>query len=232
MAGNRLARTLRVVAIVMLSITAVWTVLSGVGTSCVAFGAEKYGSMAAIVPYKGLYQAFVFLTAAVGLAAIVATVGFARGKRWAYPGALLILAVGLVIGGVHMYYSNMLRGSSAPANLRVYLSVLTIAVLLILRIPSIWKGLSFGGSGAGGSAATPGALAMIAGGLAAITTPLWATPTHVFDGQNWARVIDAPLMAIGGLLVAGGATLLASRLRMPAARRRAAAAAVSEAMGK
>jgi len=222
---NKLAKVLRIVTIVLLSITAAWTVLSGVGTTCVAFGAEKYESMAAIVPYKGLYQAFVFLTLAVGAAAIAATIAFARGKRWAFGGLLGILAAGIVVGGVHMYYSNMLRGSSAPANLRVYLSVLSIAALLVLRIPGIWKALDFGAGKPGSVSNLPGAAAMIAGGITALSAPWWATPTHVLDGTNWAHFIDGPLMGVGAALILIGLGMLAwpvlaARVRTPQALER------------
>ncbi len=208
---NKLAKVLRVIAVVMLGLTAAVTLLSGVGTTCVAFGAEKYESMAGIVPYKPLYQAFVFLTIAVGVAAIVVTVGFSRGQRWSYGGSLLILMIGILVGGTHMYFSNMLRGSSMPADMRVYLSVLTMALLLALRIPGVWQGLDWR-DGGGRSGMAAGGTALIVAGLATLSAPLWATPTHVFDGRNWAHFIDAPLLIGGGiLLLAGLGVLLAGR---------------------
>ena len=50
------AKALRGVAITLMGLTLVFTLLGGVGTTCVALGAEKYDSMALLVPYKPLYQ--------------------------------------------------------------------------------------------------------------------------------------------------------------------------------
>lgn len=211
---NKTATILRTITLVVLGLTSAWTLLSGVGTVCVAFNAENFESMAAIVPYKPLYQVFVVLTSAVGIAAIAATAALARGKKWSWPGAIIILAVGILVGGTHMYFSNMLRGSSAPANLRVYMSILSILLLLLLRIPSIWKTMNFNSSSDQPGSGAASGLALIAGGVAALVAPLWATPTHIFDGNNWAHFFDIPLIIIGAVLVfAGTAVLLIPRLR-------------------
>jgi hypothetical protein len=206
---DRLAKVLRIAAIVMLSLTAAMTVLSGVGATCVAFGAENFPSMAALVPYKPLYQAIVFLTLAVGIAAVVAAVAFAKGRRWAYLGSLAILAAGIAVGAVHMIASQRLRGSAAPGNMRVYLSAITVIVLLILRIPGVWQRLGLRQGGDVGSPSAPAGAALIAAGLATVTAPLWAAPTHIFDGNNWAHFMDAALLTGGGILLAAGIGLLA-----------------------
>lgn len=213
MTMNKGAKIMRVVAIVFLALSSAVTILSGVGTTCVAFGAEKYDSMTGIVPFKGLYQAFVFLTLLVGLAMLYATFAFARGKKWAYLGSIIILAISAVIGWVHYSYSLKLRGSGAPANMRVYVAVLTIIILLILRIPSIWRGLSFGGGDekSGGSAGVGAALIVL--GLGAIVSPLIFTNTHILGGINWAHAFDLPMMLVGGLLVLGGGALILSHER-------------------
>lgn len=202
------AKILRVVAIVLLSLTAAITLISGVGTTCVAFGAENYDSMAALVPYKGVYQAFVFLTSAVAVALIVATVAFARGRRWAYPGSLIILLIGAVIGIIHTSLSASLRGSGAPANVRVYASLLTLGMLLILRLPAIWQWLDHGEDDPDIFARPAAGTAMIVAGVAMLIAPLWATPTHILDGINWAHAFDLPLLASGSLLMLGGVVLL------------------------
>jgi len=61
-------KLLRFLAVILMGLTAAFTVLSGAGTSCVALVAEKYGSkMASIVPYKWLYLIFVLVTIAIGI---------------------------------------------------------------------------------------------------------------------------------------------------------------------
>ena len=55
----RPSKILRGVAVTLMDITVVVTLLAGAGTTCVAFAAEKFGSMAGLVPYKPLYIAFV-----------------------------------------------------------------------------------------------------------------------------------------------------------------------------
>ncbi len=213
MSENKAAKVMRVVAIVFLSLSAVWTFLSGVGTSCVAFGAENYDSMAGIIPYKGLYQGFVFVTAAIGLALAVATRAFAKGRPWAYWGSIILLAVDAAVGWYHYTTSVNLRGSGAPANTRVYLALLTLVILLLLRIPSIWRGLPWGGNTqqkADGGAAG-GGVALIVMGLGTIGAPIAFTSTHVLGGINWAHAFDLPLMIGGGIMVTAGLFLLLRR---------------------
>jgi hypothetical protein len=213
------AKALRTLAIVLLAITAAWTLISGIGTTCVAFNAEQYDSMSALIPYKGIYQAFVFLTIAVAVAAIVMTVGLARGKQWGYIGGLIALVAGLIVGGAHMYYSNMLRGSTMPAGLRVYLSILAMVALLILRIPSIWKTLFKQGNASDAGGVAPG-LAMILSGIVVITAPLWVGTTHVFDGRNWSFAFLVPMITAGLVLIGTGAIVLTwKRLEQHALRR-------------
>ena len=108
-----------------------------------------------------------------------------------------------------------------PNDARVYTAGLTLIVFLVLRIPGIWQGIGFGAGGdsSGSGKATAGA-AIVLGGLVTATSPVWATPTHIFDGRNWAHFIDFPLIASGCLLMAGGIALIASgRLKKPATAR-------------
>ena len=69
------AKALRGVAITLMGLTLVFTLLGGVGTTCVALGAEKYDSMALLVPYKPLYQVLVVVSLTVGVAVTVTRAG-------------------------------------------------------------------------------------------------------------------------------------------------------------
>jgi hypothetical protein len=47
------AKILRILGIIFMGITAIFTLMAGIGTTCVAFAAEKFSaSMALIAPYK------------------------------------------------------------------------------------------------------------------------------------------------------------------------------------
>lgn len=204
-----LAKILRIVAIVLLGLTAVITVLSGIGITCAAFAAEKYGdTLAPLIPYKWLYQIFVVVTLAIGIAAIVGTVGLILRKHWAYSAAIITLVVGIVAGGIHIYTSRTLRGGSMPNDIRVYAAVLTLLVLLVLRIPGLWSHLGLGGDKPG-SVAKPTGATLIVMGMATLSTPLWVGTTHILVGYNWVNVLLGPLVVGGIGMVLLGMGLLA-----------------------
>jgi len=200
-----LGKILRFAAILLLGLTAIFHLLGGAGTSCVAFFAEKWDSMAAIVPYKWLYIVFVLVTLVIGVIAIRATIRLARGKAGSYRNALNILIVALIVSGAHMAASEILRGSSAPTSMRVYLNALTLLIFLLLRIPGIFEKIAFESIPPGNERGAAAGGAMILMGITTLTVHLWAGGTHTWgDGVNYADVWHAPLTAAGWLLVAAG----------------------------
>ena len=54
--NKRSSKSLRGIALTLMSITVLLTILGASGTVCIAIGAENYKGMEAIVPYKWLYQ--------------------------------------------------------------------------------------------------------------------------------------------------------------------------------
>ncbi len=115
---------LRVLTIILLSLTAAMTLLGGIGTTCVAFNAENFGPrMAALIPVKPIFQILVVVSIAAGIYGIYSIVRLAKGRKGAFPQALLFLVIGLAASGVQFYYSATLRGSTAPNNMRLYLPV-------------------------------------------------------------------------------------------------------------
>lgn len=204
------SRAIRIIATVLMGLTATFTLLGGAGTSCVALAAEKWESMAALVPYKPLYQVLVVITIADAIAGIWVTVGLARGRKRYYGAALATLIVGALAAGVQMYASLRLRGGAAPTNIRLYLTLFTLLVFLLFRLPPIWRKSGLDGSSAdSGSIGTSAGLAAFLGGAVVTTTFLWAGPSHTFDGYNWVNVWLVPLTIVGGLLMAAGIILLA-----------------------
>jgi hypothetical protein len=192
-------------ALVLLGIAVVFTLLGGIGTSCVAFAAENFGpSMAKLIPFKGIFQVLVVVSVAAGLLGIASLVGLARRKPGAYRNALIFLVVGLVSSGVQFYYSLTYRGSTAPNNIRLYFTGLTLLVFLLLLIPGLRSKAGFG-AGSGGSSTLAGGLSLIVMGVLTFTATVWAAPTHILeDGINWSEVLLPHLAAAGGLLLAAG----------------------------
>ena len=213
---------MRFVAILLMGLTAIFHLLGGAGTSCVALFAEKWESMAGIVPFKWLYILFVLVTLVIAVYAVRATIQLARAKAGSYRSALGILVVGLLVSGAHMAASEILRGSSAPTSMRVYLNALTLVVFLLLRIPGIYEKIGFEDVFSGSDRGAAAGGAMILMGVTTLTVHLWAGSTHTWaDGVNYADVWHGQLTAVGWLLVVAGLIsaaypLVSAVLRKPA----------------
>lgn len=205
---------LRVIAIILVSVAAAFTLLGGAGTSCVAFAAEKFGdSMAKLVPAKPIFQVLVVISLAAGIYGVLAIVKLVKGKPGSVRSVLIFLLVGGIASGVQYYYSLTLRGSTAPNNIRLYATVLALVVMLILQLPGLREKVDFERGGAGGGKSAAGGAALLLSGLLILTTSVWAAPTHVIDGYNTANELFWPLIIIGALCASGGAVLL-SRVRV------------------
>lgn len=210
--GQRPSGILRAIAVALMGITVAFTLLAAVGTTCVAFGAENFGSMAVLVPYKPLYQALVVVSLAVGIWGIPVTVSLARGGDKAYRNALLVLVLGAISAGIQTGVSQSVRGASAPVNVRFLLTLLTLALFLLLRLPSIWQRVDFTQPMRGGSTGASAGTALVVCGIVTLTVPLWAGPTHLSpSGVNWVDVLHLPLILSGsGMIVAGVMLLIAA----------------------
>jgi hypothetical protein len=197
-----LGKIMRIVAIVLLGLTAVFSLMAGIGTTCVAFAAEKYTSMAAITPFKWLYVIYVVLTIAASLYAVRATVSLVRGRPGAYKAAVLAILACLVLALAQVISSRLLRGKSMPNDVRVYISLLALIVFLLLRIPAIWQQSGLGSPGGGGGSGLAAGTALFLSGASVLTVHLWAGPTHTFGGVNFADVWHTQLAILGWGLVA------------------------------
>jgi len=205
-------KIVRVIAIVLVALTAVVNVAGGAGTYCAAFTPEKYDSMKALIPLQWLYQILVFIVVGVGLAGAWSTYSLARAQKNSYGAALTILIVGVALAVVQMAASRSLRGKSMPTDLRLYVGGLTLIVFLFLRLPGIWQASGMGDSASGSGAwQAPTGVASIVMGLTVLTVPLWVGNSHTFDGFNWVHAWDWQLLLIGVALLLGGTALLAQR---------------------
>jgi hypothetical protein len=206
---NSLGKTLRTVAIVFFGLTAAMNLLGGAGTSCAAFFTEQYPPMWALYDYQWLYQGLVVTTLAIGVAGIWATIGLMRGKDQAYRNALIVLVIGVILGAVHMAASLALRGKAVPANVKLYLNAATLLIFLLLALPGVRQHVNFFRGGQSNDKTTAGGVSAFLAGLLMLTTPLWAGPSHTFEGTNWVYVLW-PHLSIGGtLLLLTGLFLLA-----------------------
>ena len=105
------AKILRGFGIVLMSLTALFTLLGGAGTTCVALDPTGFGEkFAGIAPFQWLWILFVLLGIANGVMGIRAVVLLARGTKSAYGNALLALLLGTGLNAIHLIASRLLRG--------------------------------------------------------------------------------------------------------------------------
>ena len=210
---NRPSRILRGIALTLMIITVLLTIIGAVGTVCIAIGAENYKGMEALVPYKWLYKIFVIIKFIVGFWGIQVVYTLFKGREKAYRNSLIVLIIGLLVAAAQMTTSHFLRGSTMPVDMRFYVTLVTLIVFLIIRIPSIWPKVDFTWSKKNnGSKTTVAGTAMIISGIITVTTPIWASPSHITpEGYNLVNEIAGPLLYGGlSLIILGIAALLYS----------------------
>jgi len=203
-------KTLRFIGILLMGITALFTIAGGLGTTCVALNPTGYGEgMAPLAPFQWLYIIFVIVTTAIGVMAARAVFLLAKSKPNSYRYSIIALVLGIVVGGIHMMVSQSLRGKSMPVDGVVYTTVLTLIVFLLFRTPKIWQGVDYT-SGDSNDPTGPMAAAntLLVTGILTLTVQYWAGPTHTWGGTNWAAafLVTSTMLGLGQLL--GGAALL------------------------
>ena len=217
------AKLLRIVGIVFMSLTALFTILGGAGTTCVALNPTGFGdTFAPIAKFQWLYILFVLVTVAIGVMGVRAVVLLVKGKENAYRYSIIALMMGTVVGAIHMAFSRNLRGgSSMPVDMVVYTTVLTLIIFLIFRIPAIWQGVNFEKpEGENKNSKQAGAIALGACGLLSLTIQFLMAPTHTIGGINYADVWHTTLTLLGLVLILGGMAM-AVYTKFAVARRQA-----------
>ena len=92
------AKLLRIIGIILMGLTAVFTIMGGVGTTCVAFNPTGYGEkFAGIAPYQWLYVLFVIVTLAFGVMGARATLLLIRNRPNAYRYSVIALVGGRLL---------------------------------------------------------------------------------------------------------------------------------------
>ena len=209
------AKFLRFLGIVLMGLTAGFTLLGGIGTTCVALNPTGFSeSMALLAPYQWLYILFVLAGIALGVFGIYATILLVKGAEKAYRYTMYVLVGGTVIGILHMFVSRALRGKSMPVDAVVYTTILTLILFLILRIPYIWQGVDFTRGNSRANLPAGGAAAILVG-LLALSIQLTMGATHTWDGVNYADAFNTTMTGIGAacLLLGAGTILKAIKFR-------------------
>lgn len=200
------AKLLRFIAILLMGLTAAFTLLGGAGTSCVALNPTGFGDkFAPIASVQWLYILFVLVTLVIGVMGVRATVLLVKGSTGAHRSALAALLAGLLVGGIHMLVSRLLRGSSMPVDMVVYTTLLTLVVFLLYRLPPIREALSFEKpSGDNPENRGVAAIALGTSGVLALTIQFLMAPTHTLANINYADAWHMGLTLVGLGLILGG----------------------------
>ena len=202
-------KTLRFIGILLMGITALFTIAGGLGTTCVAINPTGYGeSMAPLAKFQWLYIIFVIVTTAIGIMAARAVFLLAKSKSNSYRYSIITLALGIVVGTIHMMVSRSLRGKSMPVDGVVYTTVLTLIVFLIYRIPKIWQGVDYTGRNPNeNTGPMAAAITLLVTGILTLTVQYWAGPTHTWGGTNWAATFEITRILTGLSQLLGAAAL-------------------------
>ena len=203
------AKLLRIVGIVFMSLTALFTLMGGAGTTCVALNPTGYdGKFAGIASFQWLWILFVLVGVAAGVMGVRAVVLLVKGTKSAYRAALLALLLGTAVNAVHLVASRILRGASMPVDAVLYTNVLTLVIFLLFRIPGVWQGVNYekpAGEKSIGRDAAAAALSVC--GLLALTIQYWMAPTHTIGSVNYSDAWHTALLLIGWGLIAASITI-------------------------
>lgn len=204
-------KTLRFIGIVLMALTGGFTLLGGIGTTCAALFPTQWDSMRPLAPFQWLYILFVLAGIALGVWGIQGTIKLVRGTSDAYKTSIQVLIAGAVTGGFHIYISRLLRGKSMPVDAVVYVTVFTLVIFLLLRIPFLWQGANFE-KGDGKSNRTAGGAAAILLGLMTLTIQYTMGSTHTWNGVNYADAFNTVMTITGvGLLLFGAGILVGAK---------------------
>ncbi len=199
-------KTLKVLAIILLGMTAAMNLLGGAGTYCAAFSNNVGYRMAflAIMDYRWIYQIVMVTTILTGIAGVMALVNLIKGKPGVYRFTMIVLIIGTLLGGTQFFASTILRGKATPANVKFFINLATLVFFLILRLPGLKDKVDFSQPMEKSEKNSAAGLVSILVGITTLTIFAWAGPSHTFFGENWVFVFEWPLVVIGTVLIVGG----------------------------
>ena len=200
------SKILKVLAIILLGMTAAMNLLGGAGTYCAAFSMNVGYRMAfkAIMDYRWLYQIVMVTTIFTGIAGVMALMKLLKGKPGVYRFTMIVLGIGTVLGGTQFFASLTLRGAATPANVKFFTNLVTLVYFLILGLPGIKDKVDFSNPSDKSEMNSAGGLVAFLAGITTLTIFSWAGPSHTFFGENWVFVFEIPLLVVGTTLIVGG----------------------------
>ena len=212
--NDKTGKVLRSVGLIFFGLATAMNLLGGIGTTCAAFLTKQYPPYWALIKQdmQWLYQGLVITTVLIGLVGIWVLIELIRGKKNAFRNALIVLVIGTILSGIQFYYSMQLFGKATPANVKFFSNALTLILFLIFLIPGVRQKVSFTKHEGGTDKETAGGLAAIMVGILLLTTPIWAGPSHTYQGMNWVHLLQTELNISGILLTGGGIAILAKVL--------------------
>ncbi len=206
-------KILRFIGIVLMALTAGFTLLGGIGTICAALFPTKWASMAPLASFQWLYILFMLSGVVLGILGIWASIKLIRGTSDAYKVSIQVLVAGVMIGGFHIYMSRLLRGSSMPVDAVVYTTLFTLVIFLILRIPFLWQGVNFD-KGDSKSNRMAAGVASILLSFMTLTIQYTMSSTHTWDGTNYANAFNMLMTSSGIGLLLLGIKILIGRIKV------------------
>jgi len=216
-----MGKFLRFIGILFLSISSLFNIAGGAGTTCVAFNPTDpgyEGKYDAIANVQWLYILYVIVTIAFGVMMARAVYLIIKKRANAYRYSIISLVGAIVVGAIHIITSRSLRGSSMPVDGVVYATVLTLIIFLLFKIPGVWKIVDFTKAKQKESDSAGGAAAIIVGVLC-LTIQVFMAPTHVIGGINYADAFHVTTTGIGwGLILLGLSLLFWHRLPVQLSR--------------
>ena len=210
---NKSGLVWRIILVIAMGLATTMTLLGAVGTACLAWNGQFYGpAFKWIVPYMPTYQNLVYVSLAAGVAMTLVCYAIARGDRWFYIGGLVTLIVGGGAAAVQMFYTSSLKGvaflATPPTNIRFFITLGAFILFLIVRFPGIWNSLMSKPPSGRGNLGIPMGTALIVSGLAMVTTPLWAGPSHMIEDENMVLTLIVPLLLDGVAMIVAGVLLV------------------------
>lgn len=206
MCNTKSTRIIRYIGIILMSLTAVFTLMGGVGTTCVALNPTGYsGKFAGIVPFQWLYILFVLVTVAIGVLGVRAVVLLVTGSEKAYRSTLTTLSAGTFVGIFHLIASRMLRGGSMPVDMVVCITVLTLIFFLLFKSQMhLQRSDEEVSSQENGLNQNVLAIMLTSTAILTLTIQFLMAPTHTINAINYADVwhLTLSLLGIGQLLTA------------------------------
>jgi len=199
-------KALRIIAILLLGMTAAMNLLGGAGTFCAAFSNNVGYRMAfkEIMDYRWIYQIVMVTTILTGIAGVMALVNLIKGKPGVQRFTMVVLIIGTFLGGTQFFASMILRGAATPANVKFFTNLAALIFFLILQLPGIKDKVDFSQPSDKSEMNSAGGLVAFLAGITTLTIFAWAGPSHTFFGENWVFVFEWPLVVIGTVLIVGG----------------------------